>query len=503
MAVKVEVKTGRVPAPTLGVNARDPQGAIRDAEAILLENWFPEGDKVRVREGYSGHTSVGSSPVRSIMEWRGPTGVSILVASGNRIYDATVAGTATELTTTALSSDKFQWACFNDRLIMVNGADAPLSFDGSSLSTAGFTATSLTASNLIFVAPFKSRLYFVEKDSASVWYGAAAGVTGALVEFDAGQVAQRGGNVAAVGAWSNDSGEGLDDYLAILMESGEVLIYGGDYPGDSGWALQGSYMLAPPIGRRCTVKFGGELVVLTKAGPLPVSQAMRGVSTQDADLDETWGRVRWKMSDLAEQYGSVEGWQAVNHNGVGFFNVPTVADTVSEQWVLNTTIPAWCSFTGLNVQCMLSSDGDLYFGGPSGGVYTYGGSSDNGAAIVARAKTAFVNFKMPSKMKRVAMLRPFLDIDGSLQCSIGVDVDYSNRTFASNLQRFTVTSTGGLWDTSSWDETDWGDEDAGATNWISAGGIGRQVSIRFEVSILGSKCYWYATDIRMHLGDYR
>lgn len=502
---KPEPKTGRIPAPTFGVNARDQQGAIRDVEALLLENWLPEGDRVRVRDGFLAHTTagLGSGAVETIAEWRGASGVKLLVAANGGIFDVSSPGTATELTTTAQSSNRWQTACFNGRLIFVNGADAPLYFDGATMAPAGFTATGLTPSNLIYVAPFKSRLYFVEKDTASAWYGAAAGVTGALTEFDFGQIAQHGGNLAAVGTWSNDSGEGLDDYLVAVMESGEILIYGGDYPGDSGWALQGSYMLAPPIGRRCLVKFGGELVVLTTAGPLPVSVAMRGVSPESAEADATWGKIRRKFADLSEAYGAVWGWQAFNHSGVGYFNVPTVVSSTSEQWVLNSTVPAWAKYTGLNAQCFASSGGNLYFGGVDGKVYKVGGASDNGKEIVARAKSAFTSFKQPTKMKRVTMLRPLIETEGTLQCSVGTDLDYENQNFAAGLQSFTVTGTGSLWDAEAWDVPSWGENSSVAGNWVTAHGIGRQISVRFEVRVLNTRVYWYATDIRMLMGDNR
>lgn len=43
------------PAPTGGWNTRDSLQSMPPQDAVKLENWFPEADRVAVRDGYTSH----------------------------------------------------------------------------------------------------------------------------------------------------------------------------------------------------------------------------------------------------------------------------------------------------------------------------------------------------------------------------------------------------------------------------------------------------------------
>ena len=79
---------------------------------------------------------------------------------------------------------------------------------------------------------FKNRLFFLEKDSASLWYGDLNAITGPLHKFNLGLVNEEGGNCLALGSLTLDTGVGVDDLLAICMSRGDVLIYAGTDPSD-------------------------------------------------------------------------------------------------------------------------------------------------------------------------------------------------------------------------------------------------------------------------------
>ena len=81
----------------------------------------------------------------------------------------------------------------NGQGILVNGTDEPLRIDSTgSWVSHGFTATGLLTTNLTQVTVFKNRLFFLEKDSASLWYGDLNAITGPLHKFNLGLVNEVG-----------------------------------------------------------------------------------------------------------------------------------------------------------------------------------------------------------------------------------------------------------------------------------------------------------------------
>ena len=159
------------PAPVLGWNPRDSRQAMKPAEAIQLDNWFPDTGFVKVRPGHEGHaTGVGSGLVKSVFAWWGPGSQKLLAAGGGEIYDASSAGSASALTSNTYTSDEWQTVNYGNHVTGVNGSDTPWHYDGTTFANSTWTATGLTQSNLINVAAFNNRLYFVEKDKAFFWY---------------------------------------------------------------------------------------------------------------------------------------------------------------------------------------------------------------------------------------------------------------------------------------------------------------------------------------------
>ena len=56
------------------------------------------------------------------------------------------------------------------------------------------------------VLVFKNRLFFLEKDSASLWYGDLDAITGPLSKVDLSLVNPEGGNCLAIGSITLDTG---------------------------------------------------------------------------------------------------------------------------------------------------------------------------------------------------------------------------------------------------------------------------------------------------------
>ena len=475
-----------VTAPVGGWNPGASIVNMRATDAILLENWFPDTDGLRARTGYTSHaTSVGSGAVETLWEHRNASATKLIAASDGKVYDVTSAGSATQLAT-GFSADRWQPVNFNDVTLLFNGADTPQSYDGSTVGSAGFSGSGLTASDLVQGCVFTERLYVVESGSGSVWYGGAGSITGTLTEFDIGQYAS-GGELMAVGAWTRDGGAGIDDYFVAVFASGEVLVYQGTNPATD-FSLVGRYLSAEPIGRRCLVQFGGELVIITRGGYVPVSFIMSGGVLAQLDNHPVFGKIRAAVRDAAGLYGGNAGWWGhVCPSGcAAWFNVPTSASGTSEQHALNVLNGAWTKYrsTAVQPQAMASRSGVNYVAGADATVYSVSGANDDGSDITLKLRTAFVYPASAQRRVTVNAVRPIVSLEGFAPGQLALEVD-----FTTDRPGYEVTFGGGQvgtkWDTAKWDTFKWGGDAQPQSHWLTIDGSGQAFSLSQELAVNG------------------
>ena len=191
-----------VPPPIGGWNARDALDTMKQHDAVLLDNWFPRQNDVIMRRGYEEFETMSATTnaVETLAEYH--AGVNRkFIAAGSGSIDEISGGSASNLGS-GYSENSWQTTQFGGRLFLVNGTDAPLDYDGSSLNSTAWSGSGLTITNLINAVSFKSRLYFVEKNTQKFWYGGVKNVTGTLTAFDLQYVGNFGGNLVAVGVGS-------------------------------------------------------------------------------------------------------------------------------------------------------------------------------------------------------------------------------------------------------------------------------------------------------------
>ncbi len=474
-----------IPAPTNGWNARDPLADMDPKDAIRLENIFPNTSTVDLRGGFRVHsTGLGAAAVQTLAEFSGPDGTRRLVAcANNKIYNATTYdAAATDISNaTAITVNKWQTVNFRSTLIMVNGTDQPRQYDGTSVTDATYTAatgyTLASDNSLICVMVYKSRLYFVQKDKASIWYGNVNEITGELSELAVGGLFQRGGYVLFTGTFTRDIGDSTDDLFVIVSHMGEVLIYSGDYPGALNWVIVGRYFLPIPIGRRAGVNKGSDFLIITEGGLISLGTVMQNAEEAKPITD----RVNKPFRLAAQLYKSNFGWQVQVYPRGHYLavNIPTTESTAAEQYVMNTETGAWTKFTGQNACCWGLLNEKLYFGGIDGKVYEADyGSSDNGSNIEADLKGAFNYLGDRRRNKRMTMARPLLISNGEVSFVFNVDVDFGNRSITDTIT--STESTGSLWDAATWDVSEWNIDNVYTDDWYSINGIGRCVAPRLS-----------------------
>lgn len=460
-------RAASIPAPHGGWNTRDSVSDMPETDAIVLENWIPKADKVTLRSGYEEHVT-GTGEVETLMTWDGPTSNKMFGCAGGNIYDVTSAGAVGAAVVTGLANNRFQHVNFSiasgDYLIAVNGADTVRAYNGTTWSEPAITGVTYLSQ----VNAHKKRLFFVEKDSLSFWYLGIEAIAGAATEFNLGSLCTMGGYLMAMATWSIDGGSGLDDMAVFITSQGETIIYQGDNPGDvNAWSLVGVFRLGRPIGRRCFVKLGSDLIVLTEDGFVPLSASLISDRSKPIAISD---KISPTVNSAFQNYGTLFGWQAVHFpkQGLLLFNIPSTGASV--QYVMNIVNGSWCKFTGMDAHCWAVLGGELYFGGDTAVYAALTGTSDNGANIPAFIKPAFSYFRSRGRLKAFLMVRPVIEVTGTLTATLEVNVDYEDR-LPTDTPTFSDTGVA-PWNTSPWNTTPWSRGAQIKKDWQSVNGVG-------------------------------
>jgi len=488
-------------APIGGLNTRDAVDLMPQTDAIRLDNFFPGSTDVSLRKGFTNHVTGFSAAVHSLLTYHSPTANKLFAASGTAIYDVTSSGSLGSAVVSSLTNAKFQFVNFTTSggsfLFVVNGADAARHYNGTTWATP--TLNHITSSNIKNVAVYKERLFFIMKDSLTFAYLPVNSVAGNATEFDLGSVFNRGGNLVAAGTLTRDGGSGSDDYIAFITSEGEVAVYTGTDPSSaSAWSLVGVFKIARPIGDRCVVNVGAELIVITESGFVPMTQMYAESETNYAKAisDKISGSVLTAVTNFKSTFG----WESIIYprGQFGIFNVPNDTSGSFVQFVVNLNTGAWGRFTGQNSYCWGLLNGDLYFGGEDKVYKADNGLSDAGTQIQGDAKTAFVYYGGRGTTKRYTAIRPVVSSDADLPVSIGFDVDFNDGT--SVYTPSAASTEGADWDTATWDVSSWAGTVASQLVWRSVADIGWNAAIRIRTSTQAQSIKWHSTDIYYEKG---
>jgi hypothetical protein len=397
-------KAASVPAPVGGLNSRDSIDAMPPTDALIMSNFFPTVEKVTLRDGYTSFcTGVGTGNVETLIEHNAGANRQLLAIGSNGTFYQIDSGTAVSKKT-GLANGRAEHIEFNNVTVVVpSGANVPFSWDGSSASDLSITLSdSVNANTLTGVHAHKNRVYYWTGTSQNFYHSATVDTfTGNFTKFPVGLVGTFGGNIIMINTLTIDGGEGVEDLLCIIMTSGEVLIYSGSNPA-SDFALVGTFRIAEPINeKRAIAKLGGDVIVMTREGYLPLSQVVRQdiVGNKAAAISE---KIRGTVIAQVKATGTLTGWQIfVSPDGDKvIFNYPTNDVDPFNQHVFNPIIRAWCIFEDMPAHVWGQFNGDTYFGSSSGKVFKVGGDADDGENIVGDLATSYNYFGDRGSIKR-------------------------------------------------------------------------------------------------------
>jgi hypothetical protein len=480
------------------LNARDSIAAMDVKDAVRLVNYFCTPTDVVLRQGYTKRNTGLTGAVNSLMAYNAPAGTRKLFAgNGANIYDVTSSGAVGAAVVTGQTSDKYQHVQFGtaggNYLYAVNGADKPRLYDGTTWTAIDGASTpaitGVTTTTLINVGLFKTRIWFVQKDTLLAWYLPSGSIGGAATSFDLRTIFKKGGYLVSIGNWTIDGGNGVDDYMVFITSEGEIAVYRGTDPSSiTTFAIVGTFQVGNPIGYRCFEKYEGDLIIVTRAGLLPISTVLLSadVNTKSALTD----KISSAISTLTNLYGSNYGWetQLYPQQNMLLFNIPLTS--TSYQFAMNTITKSWSLFTGWNAYCFERFGEDVYFGGSDyvGKIYN-DAKSDAGSNIVGDGLQAFSKFGTENN-KFFKMAKPIIYTDGSPAINLAVNVNYDNST---PMGIATNTATlAGVWDSGLWDVAVWGG-DALSQTWQTTGSIGQTGGLAIVVTTKTDTFKWEAT----------
>lgn len=506
------------PSPTGGVNDLDPIANMGEQFLIDAMNFFPDTGLLTARPGYREWATGFGGPVRSIIYRHGESGPfqKFAVTDGG-VHNIDVS-TETPTVVHALTNGRVSFTNLSNPgktyMVGCNGVDPAFAYDGVSWVTFTESASptepgeidGVDPSRFSYVLAFKHRLYFVERNSMTVWYLPLDQIGGTAEPLYLGGVFTRGGKIVALARWSSDTGAGLDDRLVIITSAGEVASYHGSDPSNANdWGLDAVFYVAPPISDRAIEDYGGDVIMLTRRGLVPLSTLISGGSTEvlySGALTRRISRTLLKLtSDPAPRFpGSVKvhndsAWIVINlFDSAGASAAPY--DTILSpgnnkpiQLVMNFLTGAWTKFD-YPMCCMQSMDGDFYMGTEDGRVllvtpdlYEDDVKMDGlgGKPIELYAVGAYSYLGTPTNNKHVKFVRPVIQSNSPPNFKIRVLPNFKLLRYDASPSASPATGNA-VWDQAVWDQAMWGRSSNAYTPWVSANVLGYAFSWQFRAS---------------------
>lgn len=496
---KPEAQQFAFPAPTQGWVLNENLMTPTPAGARLLDNFICTPTTIKVRGGYAKHATVPAAAT-AMFVYRSGTNTKLFAATATAVYNITspadpnVAPAAEFSGQTAgyYSSEQFGTAG-GDYLYAVNGADKPRLYNGTTwtaidgLSTPAITG--VTTTGLSHVWSFASRLFFVQKNTMMAWYLPVDSIGGAANSFSLAGIFKRGGSLLFGATWSMDSGDGLDDKCVFVSTEGEVAVYEGTDPGSAAnWRKAGVYQITKPLGQNATMQAGGDLLIATETGLVPVSEAIRrdvaalSLGAVSRKIETYW-QARAEVLSLPWE---IAKWPS---EGIMIVSQPQDGTTTATALVANLQTGAWSRFTGIDGRCLAYFDGSVMFGSNGGGVYRLqAGGSDAGATYTSVYLGQHESLGVQGRAKTIEQMRPIFKSSTGITPQLSALVNFSEELSAT--PNATANSATDGWDISAWDTSLWDATGAAVraedSQWVSIGRTGYAIAPELQITFGGT-----------------
>lgn len=404
------------------------------------------------------------------------------VVNGARVYVVTVAGISAASggptgTGTGIADNTVTWNYVSD---------AASSVIGPSLADQNLNRTA-DPENFVHVTAFKNRLWFTERDTDRAYYLDINSLFGTATSFSFGPKMRAGGHLIGLFNWSYDGGSGLDTLLVGISSGGDVVIYQGTDPSSaSTFGLKGCWFVgAVPAGRRIATDYGGDLLVLSLIGVVPLSKLVVGGDEVDSKIYAT-GKIANLFNQLSSTRRTTLGWAMHIHpaDNALLTLVPTDGVGPTEPLAMSFATRGWSRYRDIPIFCGAVWAGDFWFGTAEGRVCRNVDYIDNvpleGADDVSTPVkwSILTAYQSDAYFKAVKQLRPII-LSGSPTPVVDAQARYN---FDMTEPEAPTGSPSGGWDEEEWDEAVFGAELNSYSPIIGAIGCGRDVAIAMRGS---------------------
>ncbi len=499
-----------VAAPIGGWNARDALGAMEPMDAVTLTNFWPGTNSVILRNGYTKFATGITGQIESLMAYSSGTANKLFAAATTKIYNITAGGAIGAADVSSLTNARWQYVNFTTSaasyLMCVNGADKLRIYDGTNWHIDGdgapYDITNVDTATCPNIHIFKNRIWLIQTGTLKAWYLPINAIGGAAVALDMSSLAMQGGYLMAAMTFTLDGGYGVDDYLAFITSKGEVLTWRlTDPTTPSGIALIGVYSLAAPVGRRCFIKYGGDLLIITQDGVVPLSQALQSART--GPKISITDKIQFAVGEATNTYGDNFGWQLLlvpKYNQL-YLNVPVMEGSQQQQYVQNNITKSWANFTGWTANCWEIYEENPYFGADGYVGLAWNGTVDDTSDIAGFGLQSFQSYGTATQ-KQCKMIRYHFLTNGTPSVFGNVNVDYNLADQSAQLS-FSASAYA-IWNTSVWgvppSTAIWGSDLVPNADWQGTTEIGYTFAPLIKTSTQGIALQWVATDLVFEVG---
>lgn len=500
------------PAPVGGLNYRDPISNMAVTDALVMRNFIPKQTGAELRKGWQYHTSTAlANDIGSVFSYNAPNPASskVFAAAAGDIYDVTTATPAVSQSTTGSTANLWSTAQFSTTagnfLLAVSPGAGYWTYNGTSWTQQ--TVTGLPA-NPTSVAVWKNRVFFTVANSSSVFYLTTINaITGTAAEIPMGATMRNGGSMRAVINWTLDAGTGIDDYLVAVGSQGDVSVWQGTDPANaSTFALRGVWYVGPvPLNGRFFTNFGGDVMILSELGIVPMSRLVNGQFSEIQPGPAQ--KIQTVLAPIVSELRTAVAWDVylVPNSDVLVIKLPLL-DGTYQQFAMNINTGAWCTLTGIPMVATAMLNGQLYFAtddrrvakgflGELDGVAVDG---SGGFAVDGEVQTCFNAFGAPGQLKRFTMVRPVFIARQPPSLKVRLNTQYSFGGVA-GAPSFTAEARD-EWDNDTWNTARWGYSSNTYETWLGVSGLGYYGSLRMRVRGLGGTTTFASFHVLSEMG---
>lgn len=494
----------KVPAPIAGINAVSNIAEMGPQDAVSLFNLIPGRYGCKVRTGWSEWcTNVGTGGVKTIIPFTGSIAVEdrLFACAGDGIYEVSATSAAPTLLETFPVADATSgyggWTNFTTiagRFSLY--CDETNGYYIWNESTDDWTKTAAGAAagqidgvdpaEFVSVTIYKSKAWFVRKNSAIAYYLPSGLITGRVTEFNFGNKFKTGGNIVALYTWTVDGGAGINSFLVAVSSSGDVIVYQGDDPDVAGnFVERGNWFIGqPPAGRRLAGAFGGELYLLSTYGLLPMSKLISGSLVQQDDVYLT-RKITPIINDKMRLTLDTLGWEVRLIPTENLISIATPKEVGIDSWqfVQSINSQGWAIYRDIPYFTGDTWHSQFYIGTDDNRVLLHTGDLDNVLLADPDAATqvewsGIMNFRdygPPGTFNRTHFIRPVFMAEQVPSYNVEARYDYNIAEAIAPPDA--AAPSGALWDVAIWDVSLWGGDFQIIDNLRGGAGMGRSIAI--------------------------